>query len=75
MASKAHVERVKQKLSRRLLRVDGVNGVGIQRADAPDDYALVVHVEQDSPDMRAAVEKEARGEPVRIIPSGKFKKQ
>jgi hypothetical protein len=74
MASREHVERVKHKLSRRLLRMDGVNGVGIQRAAEPDDYALVVHVEDDTPDVRAAVKKEARGEPVRIVKTGKLKK-
>ena len=74
MASKSHVERAKHKLSRRLLRMDGVNGVGIQRGGDADDYALVVHVVDDTPDVRAAVKKEARGEPVRIVVSGKLKK-
>lgn len=75
VATKKHVEELKQRVSRRLLRLPGVSGVGIQRADGPDDYALVVHVEDDSPDTRAAVKKQAPGKAVKIVTSGKFKKQ
>ena len=74
MATKKQVEDLKHRVSRRLLRLPGVNGVGIQRADGPDDYALVVHVEDDNPHTRAAVKKQAPGKAVRIVPSGKFKK-
>jgi hypothetical protein len=74
MPTKEHVERLKHELSRRLLKVEGVNGVGIQRAEDPEEYALVVHVENDTPDTRAAVERETRGEPVRIVQSGRLKK-
>jgi hypothetical protein len=74
MATKKQVEDLKQRVSRRLLRVPGVSGVGIQRADGPDDYALVVHVEDDNPDTRAAVKKQAPGKAVRIVSSGRFKK-
>jgi hypothetical protein len=74
MATKKQVEDLKDRVSRRLLRLPGVNGVGIQRADGSDDYALVVHVENDNPDTRAAVKKQAPGKAVRIVPSGKFKK-
>ena len=55
MATKAHVEALKHRVSRKLLRLPGVNGVGIERAEAPDDYALVVHVADDTPETRAAV--------------------
>ena len=74
MATKKQVEDLKQRVSRRLLRLPGVSGVGIQRTDGPDDYALVVHVEADSPGIRAAVKKQAPGKSVRIVTSGKFKK-
>ena len=74
MATKKQVEDLKHRVSRRLLRVPGVSGVGIQRADAGDDYALVVHVEDDNPQTRAAVKKHAPGKAVRIVASGKFKK-
>lgn len=74
MATKKQVEDLKLRVSRRLLRLPGVNGVGIQRADSPDDYALVVHVEDDNAKTRAAVKKQAPGEAVRIVPSGRFKK-
>lgn len=75
MATKKHVEDLKQRVSRRLLRLPGVSGVGIQRADGPDDYALVVHVEDDNPDTRAAVKKQAPGKSVRIVRSGRFRKR
>jgi len=74
MATKKQVEDLKQRVSRRLLRLPGVSGVGIQRADGPDDYTLVVHVADDNPDTRAAVKKQAPGKAVKIVASGKFKK-
>ena len=74
MASEQHVKALKQRVSRRLLRLRGVNGVGIERAGGPDDYALVVHIVNDDPAIKAAVKERVSDEAVRIVTSGKFKK-
>jgi hypothetical protein len=75
VASKAHAEELKRRHGRRLLRVPGVSGVGIERRDGEDDYVLVVHVEADDDELRAAVEKEVGGpEVVKIVKSGPFRK-
>ena len=74
MARKAHIEELKRRHGRRLLRLPGVSGVGVQRGDAEDDYVLVVHVKEDDERTRAAVLKEVGGEPVRIECTGPFRK-
>jgi len=74
MATKEQAEALKQQLSRRVLRLPGVSGVGIERGAHPDEYEIVVHVEDDNPETRARMEGELGGHPVRIVRSGKFKK-
>jgi hypothetical protein len=75
VASKEAIESLKRQISRRLLRLPGVTGVGVQRADDADDYALVVHVKEDDAETRAAVTREAGDhEAVRIVRSGTFRK-
>jgi hypothetical protein len=71
---KAQAEQLKRRHSRRLLGLAGVCGVGIERGDRKGDYALVVHLEDDNPDTRAAVQKEVAAGGVRIVRSGKFRK-
>jgi hypothetical protein len=73
VARKADIEELKRRHGRRLLRLPGVSGVGIQRGDGEDDYLLVVHVKEDDESTRAAVLKEVSGEPIRIVKSGTFK--
>ncbi len=74
MPTKKQVEELKRRLSRRLLRLPGVSGVGIERGESADDYVLVVHLENDTPEMRAVVQEEVANQPVRIVRSGKFRK-
>jgi hypothetical protein len=74
VATKEQVEKLKRRHSRRLLRLPGVSGVGIERAEGADDYALVVHVEDDNPHTLAAVQEEVPDPAVRVVRSGKFKK-
>jgi hypothetical protein len=75
VASKAHVEELKRRHGRRLLRIPGVSGVGIERRDGKDDYVLVVHVQADDDGTRAAVEKEVgETDAVKIVKSGPFRK-
>lgn len=74
MATKDEVERLKRLHGRSLMRMPGVNGVGIERDDGEDAYTLVVHLADDDEDTRAAVEKAVAGKPVRIVNSGKFRK-
>ena len=51
-----------------------MNGVGIERGTADDDYVLVVHVSNDDEATRAAIKQEVDEEPVRIVKSGEFRK-
>ena len=75
MARKTEVTKLKQRLSRRLLRLPGVQGVGVERGDGDDDYVLVVHVEEDDDSTRRAVKKATDADAVRIVKSGRFRKQ
>jgi hypothetical protein len=75
VAGKTEITRLKRRHARRLLRLPGVTGVGVERGDGDDDYVLVVHVEDDAPSTRAAVKDAVGAESVRIVTSGKFKKQ
>jgi len=75
MANKAAVTKLKKRLSRRLLKLPGVQGVGVERGDGDDDYVLAVHVEDDDDSTRSAVKKATGADAVRIVRSGKFRKQ
>ena len=75
MAPKTDVEQLKRSHSRRLLKMPGVSGVGIERGPRADDYVLVVHVSDDDETTRAAVLREVGPESVRIVKSGPFRKQ
>lgn len=74
MASKETIQQLKRRHRGRLLRLSGVNGVGIERGTADDDYVLVVHVSNDDEATRAAIKQEVDEEPVRIVKSGEFRK-
>lgn len=75
MARKTEVTKLKQRLSRRLLKLPGVQGVGVERGDGDDDYVLVVHVEDDDDSTRSAVKQATDADAVRIVKGGKFRKQ
>ena len=75
MACKTDVEQLKRSHSRRLLKMPGVNGVGIERGAHAEDYVLVVHVSDDDETTRAAVLREVGPESVRIVKCGPFRKQ
>ena len=75
MARKTEITELKRRHGRRLLKLPGVRGVGVERGDGDDDYVLVVHVEKDDASTRKAVRETVGTEPVRIVKSGRFKKQ
>jgi hypothetical protein len=75
VARKTVVEQLKRSHSRRLLKMPGVNGVGVERGEHREDYVLVVHVSDDDETTRAAVLREVGPEAVRIVKSGPFRKQ
>jgi hypothetical protein len=75
VAGKTEITRLKRRHGRRLLQLPGVVGVGVERGDGDDDYVLVIHVEEDDPSTREAVKQTVSAEPVRIVESGRFKKQ
>ncbi len=75
MAGKDEATRLKRRHGRRLLQLPGVVGVGVARGRGAEDYVLVVSVEEDDPSTRGAVKQTVGDEPVRIVKTGKFKKQ
>lgn len=75
MATRDQVEALKRAHSLTLMRMPGVSGVGIERGDGEDAYSLVVHLEHDDERTRAAVEQAVKGDPVRIVVSGPFRKR
>jgi hypothetical protein len=74
VASKKTIEKLKRRYRGRLLRLPGVSGLGVERGKGEDDYILVVHVKEDDELTRAAVLEQVEGGPVRIVPSGTFRK-
>lgn len=75
MAGQTEIAQLKRRHGRHLLQLPGVIGVGVERGDGDDDYILVVHVEKNDPSTREAVKQTVGAEPVRIVESGRFKKQ
>ena len=74
MVTKEQAEALKRTHGRKLMRIPGVSGVGIERGTGEDAYTLVVHLEDGNERARAAVERAVAGEPVQIVQSGRFKK-
>ena len=74
MATKEQVEELKRTRGRKLMRIPGVSGVGIERGNGEDAYSLVVHLADDDENTRAAVKKAVAGGPVQIVSSGRFRK-
>lgn len=74
MASKETIQQLKRRHRGRLLRLSGVNGIGIERGTDDNDYVLVIHVTDDDEATRAAIREEVDDEPVRIVKSGTFRK-
>ena len=72
---KTEVDQLKQRHSRRLLELPAVSGVGVEKGDADDDYILAVHVENDDASTIKAVKDTVGNADVRIVKSGKFRKQ
>ena len=75
VAGKTEITELKRRHGRRLLQLPGVVGVGVERGYGDDDYVLVIHVEKDDSSTREAVTQTVGAEPVRIVGSGRFKKQ
>jgi hypothetical protein len=74
VASKETIQQLKRRHRGRLLRLSGVNGIGIERGTHDNDYVLVIHVTDDDEATRAAIREEVDDEPVRIVKSGTFRK-
>jgi hypothetical protein len=70
MARETDIETLKQRLSPRIMDIDGVSGVGA------GEHHLHVYLERDDESIRNAVENAVRSEapelPIRYISSGKF---
>jgi hypothetical protein len=70
MADQAELEQAKQRLSGKLLAIDGVSGVGVGNG------RVHIYLAQDHPDVRGAVdrimESEAPGIPHACFVTGEF---
>ncbi len=73
MASEREARDVKNRHSMELLRLPGVCGVGVQKAD-DNDFYIAVHVESSDPKVIEQLPKQLEGLRVETIVSGPFKK-
>ena len=73
MATEKQVRIFKRKFSAVLLQTPGVCGVGVEQ-DESGDYILAVHLSEDTVEVRQTVQKTVGAAPVKMIPSGPFKK-
>ncbi len=73
MASEAKALRVKQRYSARLLKQPGVSGVGVEKGD-DGGYALAIYVDRDDPEIIRNLPRQLDNCPVKIVPSGPFRK-
>jgi hypothetical protein len=70
VVKESQARRVKKRHADRLLSIQGVCGVGVEK-DASGEFVLVVHlVEGAAP----ALPEEIEGCPVRVVTSGPFRK-
>lgn len=73
MATESEARAIKSRHSSRLLQMNGVSGVGVER-DGEGNYFLSVHVDSDDPQITANLPKEIDGIEVRTVRSGPFRK-
>ncbi len=73
MVSEAKAMQVKQRYSAQLLKQPGVSGVGVEKAD-DGGYALAIYVVRDNPEITKNLPRQLDGCPVKIVPSGPFRK-
>jgi hypothetical protein len=73
MASREEAVGIKDRHSDRLLDLPGVVGVGVAE-DEGGEYALVVHVESDEPEVRGQLPDEIEGCPVKVVQTGRYQK-
>jgi hypothetical protein len=74
VATKRQIESLKRRYGLQLLRTPGINGVGVGRGDADDDYVLDVYVTDNSAATRTLVKKVVGpDQPLRLLKSGRFR--
>ena len=71
MASEREVQEIKKRHAARLLSQPGVSGVGIEK-DQSGQYVLTIHV--DDPSVCKNIPSHIEGQPVKIVPTGPFRK-
>jgi hypothetical protein len=74
MTSERKARAVKRRHSARLLGMEGVSGVGVERDDALS-YVLAVHLEDEATAERLRLPETLDGVPVRTIIAGRYRKQ
>ena len=73
MAAETEVRALKQRVSAELLRTPGVNGVGVE-SDGKGGFVLAVHVDTADHAITRDPPASLRGQPVRFVASGTFRK-
>jgi hypothetical protein len=74
MACEEEVRKLKRSVSARLLREPGVHGVGVE-ADEKGGYVLAIHVDDENREIVRNPPEDLRGQPVKFVRSGPFRKQ
>jgi len=68
------IKAVKKRLSDELLPLPGVSGVGTEERGNDRRKVIVIHLDNDDPELIERIPKEIEGFPVETIVSGPFKK-
>ncbi|HEX5271863.1 MAG TPA: hypothetical protein VFW33_15300 [Gemmataceae bacterium] len=73
MTTEEQARAIKRRHSAELLQQPGVCGVGVEK-DESGGYVLAVHLESADPAVPSRLPAQIEGLPVRLIPSGPFRK-
>jgi hypothetical protein len=73
MTTERETDEIKRRHAPRLLEIKGVSGIGVERDDS-GGYYLAIHIDPGNPPEPSSLPHEIEGVPVRIFPSGPFRK-
>jgi len=73
MTQKEEIEEIKRRHSTRLLKLEGVCGVGIEK-DEMGNYLLAIHLNATQPKAGSQLPDQIEGYPVKLIYDGPFRK-
>ena len=73
MTTKQEAARIKKRNSARLLKLPGVVGVGVEE-DEQGRCSLVIHVEEDRPEVLEGLPDNVEDCPVKVVRTGRYRK-